>query len=103
MKDMEKCKLINQLKYRWMEISTKIDPIFQGNLNLQTMKLPSTKKQKFPLFNQTSCQQQQRNSSVWPCRFAAGKKIYFFLEIWHDNLNNSLIKRKDITLHLQKH
>ena len=72
-----------------MEISAKIDQIFQGNLNRQIMKLP-WKKQKFPLFNQTSCQQQQqRNSSVWPCRFAAGKKIYFFLEIWHDNLNNS--------------
>ena len=59
-----------------MEISAKIDKICQGNLNRQTMKLPWTKKQKFPLFNQTSCQeqqQQQRNSSTWPCRFAAGK------------------------------
>ena len=62
-----------------MKISAKIDQIFQGNLNRQIMKLPWTKKQKFPLFNQTSCQQQeqQRNSSAWPCRFAAGKKYQF--------------------------
>ena len=80
MKDKEKCKLMYSLKYKWMVISAKIDQIFQGNLNTN-MELPWTKKQKFPLFNQTSCQeqqqqqqQQQRISSAWPCRFAAGKK-----------------------------
>ena len=43
-----------------MEISAKIDQIFQGNLKKQIMKLPWTKKQKFPLFNQTSCQEQEQ-------------------------------------------
>ena len=34
-------------------------------------------KAKVPIFNQTSCQQEQeqRNTSTWPCRFAAGKKV----------------------------
>ena len=33
---------MNQLKYKWMKISVKIDQIFQGNLNRQIMKLPWT-------------------------------------------------------------
>ena len=76
-----------------MEISAKIDQIFQGNLNRPIMKLPWAKKQKFHLFNQTSCQEQeqeQRNSSAWPCRFAAGKKWpklymkYIFVKSAHE-------------------
>ena len=73
-----------------MEISAKIEQIFQGNLNRQIMKLPWTKKQKFPLFNQTSCQQQQQqqwNSSAWPYRFAAGKNTGFVLDFWLSTLS----------------
>ena len=53
----------------------KIHKMSPGNVTKTLMKLSWTKKAKVPIFNQTSCQQQeeQRKTSTWPSRCAAGK------------------------------